>query len=929
MGDFFQPPSGFSPVPPEPATPPPNFEDIGASIWAGVAKTAGPGGWLNGLYEILVRVVTFVVGFLLGILVRVFAYVIELIDKTLDVASDSFGNLIAATFKSLFGVEVSPASVNTRLGGPDRAAIAQQLGKTITNTLFSGATAIAGGGILPSDVAANNYLAVVMNMEINGWIESWFTDGLSGHILEKYGDLKDGISHVLGLGRMSRQVFAAPIKILVHDPYTALLNAKYRPKPPQEQTVIEAFFRSDIDSGQVSDILSKQGYTEQEISWAIARHYKFLPLADVDYLLARQTWTDADAKQYLAGQGYATNSQDAIVAVLNDKRTFKYRAQMVQVAETAYVEGNMDLTTFQQIVSTLNLTQEETTWISNVATLKRSVKVTHLSLGQIEQGIKDGILSFTDLQTWAVRVNMPEDELAWLELMIQFQANKQTATAAAKAAAAKAKATAAQAKAAAAAAKAAAAQAQAADKGVTVAQAETLVTDGLWTFDQLTAFLTAKGYGGDAIDAIVSLLHTKLAKTAAGATTKAAAASSLGAKGLSLAETEKAVVAGVLSIGNLQAWLTTHGFDVADTQTIVELTQDAIDAAKVKAAAKAAAVAKAADKQISLPELERAARLGLTTIDAYNTALKSAGFDAISIALLDGILNQQIAADKATAATRASKASAGTSKGVTLAQLEQEVIEGIRPIGDFTTELVTLGYSPADQTDLTELLQARVDQAQATARKRVAAGQQLLAQGVSLKELETAVKLGVAPIATYTQLLQASGHTADAVQLLTNSLLAQVAKVKKTQVAANGAGTALAAKGISLPQLEAAIIAGLEPIASYTNTLRAGGYSSADAGTLTELLQLKVDHAAAVAATHADAEGVATQRGISLASEEAGVIAGVLAMNDYDALLIKLGFDSFDRSVLEQLLQAKVDAAAAKAKKTSPPPAGGTPAGTG
>jgi hypothetical protein len=926
MGDFFAPPPGFPDVPPAPSTPPPNFEQIGGGIATGIANSPLVSGFLAPLFNILMSWSTAFLGTLLSFALKIFAFFIRLLLNIEDEASTGYGALVSATLKDLLGVNVDPSVVASRAPGPGRQAAANAMGQAIIGTLFSQVQANPSGGITPSDGAVNNYLGVVMNMELNGWLESWFNDAVSYHLLEKYGDLKDGIARVLGLGRMSRQVFAPPLKVLVHDPYLQLLQQKYRPKLVDAGTAIQAFLRAEFDRDTLSSILALQGYTEQEIDWLIRQHAKYLSVDDMNYLIARGTWTIDQGITQLGFQGWDPASAQHLLEIAADKELQAYRKEAINVAEAAFVDGNLDLASWQNLVSGSGLTDVEQSWILSIANIKRQSKVTHLSLGQIEQGVVDGIMSLTDVKTWANRVNMPADEEAYLELMILFKQNKATATAAAKAAAAKAKAAAAQAKVDAAAAKATAAKALAADKGVTVAQAETLVKEGAWTFDHLTAFLTAKGYGGDAIDAIVTLLHnaidTTAAKTATATTVRAAA----GAKGLNLATTEKAVVAGILTIDDLQKYLAANGFDAADAQIIVDLTEEAAATAQTKAAAKASAVAKAADKQLSLPELEHAVRLGLTPIATYNTALTAAGFDAMSIALLDGILNAQIATDKATASKRAGLATAGAAAGISIAQLEQEVINGIRPIADYSNTLAQLGYSPADQTDLTQLLQLKVDGAKQTAAKKAAAGATLGARGISLGQAETAVKLGVLPIATYQQQLQTAGFTADAVDVLSNSLLAEVAKTSKTQVAANGATTALAAKKISLPDIEKAVIAGIQPIDTYTNTLTQNGYSSADADTLTQLLQLKVDHANQAAAMHADAVGQATQKGISLANEEAAVIAGDVSMDDYDALLTQLGYDVTDRGILEQLLQLKVAAAAAKAGTAAPATSGGAPA---
>lgn len=915
MGDFFTTPSGFREVPPEPDSPVPDFTTIAGNIGLGIDKSGTLNKLWNGLFETLFHWLTAILGWLLRQAFIIIAKVFSLFGDTTEEASLGYGTLVAVTLKDLFGITVDPATVNTRRGGDDRQEVANRLGQKIIGTLFAGVQADPTGGVKPSDAAANSFLAVMMNMELNGWVEAWFADAVSYHLLEKWGELKDGISRSLGLGRMSRQVFAAPIKVLVHDPYLELLYQKYRSKAPNVGTIVNAFFRGEIDETRLSVLLGNQGYTEQEIKWLVADHEKFLPLADVDYLLSRQQWSNDEAEQYLQTQGNTLAGAQRIIAILNDKRTYKYRQEMVQVAEASYVRGDMELGRFLQIVSLQDIPPEERAWISNVATLKRQCNVTHLSLGQIESGIIDGVLGFSDLQKWGERVNMPADELAFLELMIQFKVNKETASTHAKNAAAAAKATAAKAKSDAAAATAAIAKAQAPDKGISAAEAETLVKDGIWTFDRLTAFLTARQYGPDAIAAIVHLLHDQISAAAAGKTTVSGARATAAAKGLSLADAEKAVIDGVLSIDDLAKLLTVQGFDAADAEVVLELTRMAAADAKTKADAKAAATAKAATKQISLPEIERAVRAGLTTMQTYHAALTAAGFDPVSIALLEGLLTQQIAADQAAAAKAAAAAAGAAAKGITIAQLEQEVINGIKPIEAYTSALTAAGYGIDDRKDLTQLLQLKVDQAKATAAHRSAAGQQLAARDISITQAERAVKLGVLAIADYQAILKADNFSQHAIDVLTNTLLAEVAATAKAQTAANGAAVALAKKKISLPDLERAVIAGLQPIEAYSATLTAAGYSDADVSTLTQLLRLKIEQAEAAASAHADAEGAATERGISLGDEEQAVIDGLKTMANYDALLYRLGYDEVDRATLENLLSKRVNAAAAKAAK--------------
>lgn len=926
MGDSFFAPSG-SPLPPEePDVPPPIFENLGVNLGLGLAKSGTVGGFIAQIGDMLFALFAKLVGYSINILAAVFVAIIGVVGQITEDGSFGIGILIAATLNELFGVTAAPADVNGRASTPGRQAVSNNIASAFLQPLFGAVTRVEGGGILPSRDPSDKFLSVVTKMELNGWLESWVTDGLSAHLLEKYGQLKDGISRVLGLGRLSRTALRAPMKILVQDPYTAFLEQTYRTRKWDVPSLIARLNRGAITRADLSTPLGQQGYTEAQIDQLVLDHQKWLPLADVFYMNQRGTWDDQTAIDYLTFQGYTPENAGIQMQILKDKAVQKYRDEMVAVGETAYVAGNIGLDTFSTILDNSGVLDEVKQWRMQLAQLKVQVKNRHLTEGEIIKGIEDGLLNFNDLKTWAIREGMSASDEAILELETQFTENKAAALATVKAATAAAKVQAANAKLATAQQKAKAAQAESADKGLSAATAGTLVKDGIWTMAQYQAFLQTHGYGPDAVAASVALLTAQLgaaaAKTAAAGGTRKSAV----AKGLNLAQIEKAVVEGIVTSDKLLKYLTGAGYSADDAQVIVDLTENALTAAQVKKDAVAAAHAKAATKSISLPDLDRAVRLGLTTPDTYTAALQKAGFDAASVTLLTGILQSQLATDKATAAKSAAASTTPTAKGITIGQLEQEVINGIRPIGDYSAALAAAGYGHEDQLELTALLQLKVDQATSTAAKKAAATKALAARGISLPAIERAVKLGVVPVSAYTQMLQSLKYTPDAVQVLTNTLIAQMAATKKAQTAATNAATTLAAKHISLPDLEKAVIAGVRPIGDYTAVLTAAGYTAGDVDTLAQLLQLKVDQRAAAEKAHADADGLATQKGISLGKEEAAIVAGDKTMADYDALLSALGYDDVDRAVLEQLLQAKIDAAAAKAGTAAPAGSGSTPA---
>lgn len=758
MGDFFVPPSGFSEVPPEPATPAPDFPSIGGDFTYGAAAAAKDIGLAGQWGDWILSLIARAIGFLLSIALRIFAYLMKIMGNVTEEAGAGYGAIVAATLKELFDVEVNPAAVNTRAGGDERKKVAEALGKAIIGTLFSDASQQAGGGVKPSSAPADNFLRVVMNMELNGWMESWFADAATYHLLEKYGDLKDGIAHVLGLGRMSRQVFAAPIKVLCHDPYLALLQQKYRPKPIDLHTAMKALHRGDIDRAKLSTVLGDQGYTEQEIDWATKTDYKFLPQADVSYLVARGLWDRPTAVDYLKLQGWDDRSASIIVRMEDDKRIQKYRDELKAIATDAYVRGEINGQQMSDAFDAAGIADDEKLWAANVAQAKRDVHITHLSRGDIEHAIKDGIMNFNDLKHWADRNNMPlEDELL-LELTIQVDENKAATAAAAKAKAAKERADAKAAKDKAALDKAAAAALGAADKGITLQEAEALVRAGNWTFARFEGFLHSKGYGADAIAGIEALLHEKIDAAAAAKAKASGVRTAATHKGLNLAQVEKAVVDGILSIDDLTRWLTSQGFDAADSAVIIQETQRAVDDANLRKATKAAANAEAGKRGISLPALERAVRLHITPIETYTAALQRQGFDASSIDLLTATLRAQMAQDALAKASKGSGTGQPAAKVPTLAQLEAEVAAGVLPISDYAAALSRAGYSADDAANLVELLQHKTDHSASAAALHSDAVGNAVARGIDLSQAEAAVLGGINSMDDYDAMLQTLGY---------------------------------------------------------------------------------------------------------------------------------------------------------------------------
>jgi len=923
MGDFFLPQPGGSAPPPEPDIPPPDFQEVGKGISAGFEATD----WTGALAKKLWGAITYGASLLLSWIIKAAATIaagfLNVLTETDEKANSAYGLLTAATLEHLFGVQINPRDVAGRGQREQRVVVANTIGQAIFGALFAAAPTSGAGGLRPSSAASEQYLQTVTHLGLEGWMESWIVDALSLHELQRFGELKDVMAEMLGLGRLTRRVLAPPMKILVEDPYTWKLNDTYRPTLLPHELATRQFLRGKLTRDQLDQVLGWQGWSPANIDYLINSNAKFLSLADLDYQIQRGFKSEADAVQYLRDQGWDQETATSQVSVFHERRIDVYRKELIQASEQAFIDKDIDADTFRAVVQTSGLPEEEQSWIIKVAGARREMKFKRLTLSEIEQLIRAGIMNVDDLRQWMLRENYSFEDAQFLELLLIDQVTTKAAADKAKAEklAAKKKADAEKAKLAA--QKQALLDAQAADKGVTRQQAAQLVKDGQWTFDQYAQFLTNHGVGPDGIVQLTDLLHTLIDDQKAAQDKRDAAKAAAAEKEVPLAQIEAGVKSGVVSMDEFRAFLTAQKYGQDDIDTFVSLLQSQIDAAKLKAKAVADAKVKAAQKHINLPSLERAVRLGLVPIESYRAALQAAGEDPTSADLLVGILRDQIAADTATQKKRADASLRAGAQGLSLAQTEQAVINHVLPMSAYTLLLGKLNFDQADTAALAELLQLRVDHQQTANEKQALADQKADATGLSLAAIQRATKLGVLSLDQYTALLARIGLSQDDVAILRTSMLVELQKMAGANKVRTAAASKLAKQGLSLAQEESAVIAGVESVDLFKSNLLAQGVTDANVTTIVDLVMLKKDQAEAAAAKRAIAEARAADKDPGLAKEEALVSAGIISMDDYGAYLRELKMDDLDIAQLEALLADKIGAAQAKAAAAGTQPAPG------
>lgn len=912
-----------------PETPPPDFVTIGEAAGVGIQKLAFGGGIGKWISDNLAKWVRIVVSTLINFIFTILTYFMSFVFSVFNRTDTAMNNLAAAGVAGMFGVNRDPSAYASVSGRDARKAAATDIASTIINAIGAGQP--AGGTIHPGHEGAQKFLETTTHMVIEGWLMGWMADAASYHWFERFGDLKDTLEQSLGMGRLARRVLGPPVKVLIEDPYTQELNQTWHPTLLSPAELVRQYLRIQTPAAR-SDLqaaMNLHGYDSTKVDALIFDQLKSLSMAEIQDLIARNKFTGDDALSALEHQGYDESTARLALDVASFHRNAQWERRAVEEALGFYKDGRMDRPTFDNVLGQTNLTDDEKNGFRLLATVVDLSHARPKKHDPIRASVAEG-LKLLEKKIWTLAqyedlLNhynyIPSDEFDLAQLASEETVDYQTLQAkkaAAEAARAQREAD-----------RLKKAQMMVEDIGVSTLEMETLVYEGLRTIPQYQQYLLNKSVAPDNVQALTAALLIKLATKAAAAAAKAAAAGKAKSKNLDVTQLETAVQQGLLTLADFTTRMEQLGMSKADAELLAQELQHRIDAAATKAKTTADAKAAAAVKHVDLSQEERAVLLGTQTIAQYSAFLDSKGFDPTSRDVLVSDLQARLDQAQATAAKKAAAAKTGAARGINLTQLERLVRAGIKTTADYQAALANLGYSPADQADLVQYLQLQMEQDQQNLITKGHAADLVGQLGVSLTDLERAVKLSVVPIATYQDALQRAGVPAADQQTLVRTLAAEIKTTRAQQTAAQSVSKQVAAAGLNLATLEKDTENGRLSIEQFQALLAGYGVPESQVTDVVQLVEDVIANQRAVQALIAQATARAAAKGLNLSQDTAAYKAGVMTETEWRSRVASLGYDAADVEILFETLAAAQAAAAAKsAKKTTTPTTTTAPTGT-
>lgn len=382
---------------------------------------------------------------------------------------------------------------------------------------------------------------------------------------------------------------------------------------------------------------------------------------------------------------------------------------------------------------------------------------------------------------------------------------------------------------------------RAARRDLDVGALERAVLAGILVVDEFRARLESLKFEPADVALLTAVVAAKKADQDAAVARRRAAEELARRRRIDLGRFERLVRRGVRTMTQYDALLADLGFEDADRAAMRELLSIQIADDRRADEERAAAEAELAPRGLSLEQLRRAVILNVATIDDYQRFLVEQKFttDAQTVLLAELRLAVQEAED-ARRRREQPPASVG-ARGLPLSTLQRAARLGIISPDTYTARLAALGYTEDDLAIELELLVNEIAEIQAARAAREAVPPPSAARGLSLAQVERAVRAGAETIDGYRAAAIGAGLPADAVELLAAVLIQEVGSLTDARAVRADVLRELAGANVALEELEQRVTKGGQSFDLFIGELTRRGIGADEAELVASLLVDQVE----------------------------------------------------------------------------------------
>lgn len=336
------------------------------------------------------------------------------------------------------------------------------------------------------------------------------------------------------------------------------------------------------------------------------------------------------------------------------------------------------------------------------------------------------------------------------------------------------------------------------------------------------------------------------------------------------------------------------------------------------------------DRDLSDGEFQDAVKRGIRSTIEYRAYLRRRGFKEEAIATKELLLRDEIrhedqarqakalreaelAKEKAEreARARAREEEIARDKAVTEPSrndVAQAFVRGLVSEDFYRSFLVTAKYDAESTAFLLDLARQDRERYLADQQRRDELAERAGKDALSIAQLERAVVGGLLSVAEYGGILRDRGFSANDVAILLRLTEQRIAELADARRRREEAERRAGEQGLSLAQIEQAVLRGITSMSDYDTWLDRAGFAPVDRAVLVQLLADKLAEYNAQRARRRANEDQARARSISLPDLERAVLAGVSTLEEYELALMRADFDNQSINTLVELLALELDA---------------------
>ena len=376
-----------------------DFQEIVAWLLNKTPKDVKTGG------NVLVSSVEYLGDFLVGLFTTVLAPLREI-----------FGNLSGA-YVSTFAEEMQARGTGSHGEGQGTSV------NTAASQAFDDICAPLGfmGGGNPEEAGAGQaavqkVLGTLIALHLNTWVLDTIAN-LSGvgwlHLLNSFDDVILAAMNTRSMGRLAFRPFMQTYMVT---PLTRDLNRAHPLKQPAPGSLAKAGLRGAITSDTLLDRLAEEGYGATAAEQIIADASKYLPLADVAWLVNMGIWTDQQGADYLTQDGFPPSMAPVALTRARWAALDPIYREIAAECVSQVAEHVMDIETLQMTLEKLDIPNFEIDAYSQLAQLKAHRQKVP-TYGQVKAMYLESIVDLDYVQHWLETSQYDSDDVRDLVLL--------------------------------------------------------------------------------------------------------------------------------------------------------------------------------------------------------------------------------------------------------------------------------------------------------------------------------------------------------------------------------------------------------------------------------------------------------------------------------------------------------------------------------